>query len=101
MHERHFDMFGNILSWPTVLQLMAHDGGPQHAVTVVGRLIFYFTCPHAIDLNQQTLDYCCSTNIQPGQCARVHHGYCFKERDVGKVMRVDNFIHRKEVTPYM
>ena len=101
MHERHFDMFGNILSWPTVLQLMALDGGTQHAVTVVGRLIFYSTCPHALDLNQQTLDYCCSTNTQPGQCARVHHGYCFKERDVGKVMRVDNFIHRKEVTPYM
>ena len=49
--DKRFDIFMDISTFPTVLQLQADDGGIQHAVTIVGKLVFDFNCPHALLLN--------------------------------------------------
>jgi hypothetical protein len=60
--------------YPKMIVLRADDGGAEHAVTICGNLVFDSTCPHALPLNQETLNWCCR-----GTYIGVLEGYCFKE----------------------
>ena len=43
-----FDILNDRSIYPTVVQLQAGDGGMQHAITVVGQLIFDSNCVRAL-----------------------------------------------------
>jgi hypothetical protein len=73
------NILSNISEYPTVLTLEALDGGTQHAITVVGKLIFDSNCERALPLNMNSLDYCCSTDKLKGTFYRVFKGYRFME----------------------
>ena len=49
---------------PTVLWLLGNDGGGGHAITIVNNWIFDATLPHALPLNQESLNWCCSSDSQ-------------------------------------
>jgi hypothetical protein len=72
-----FNIFRDVSEYPTVLQLEATDGGTQHAVTVVGGLVFDSNCERALPLSLETLDYCCSTDEKAGFYHGIYHGYRF------------------------
>jgi hypothetical protein len=80
-----FDVLKDASEYPTLLQLKAKDGGIQHAITVVGGLIFDSNCERAIPLNKKSLDYCCSTDNQQGCYQQVYHGYRFVEEPTKKI----------------
>ena len=46
----------------TVIIPLAGDGGVQHAITVVGDILFDSTQTHALVLSQATLDWCCDND---------------------------------------
>jgi hypothetical protein len=71
----------DISIYPVVVSLEADDGGTQHAVTIVGKLIFDANCVKALPLCQEALDHCCSTDTKKSRFKRIYHGYQFKEDD--------------------
>jgi hypothetical protein len=79
LHKASFDILKDQSEYPTVLQLQATDGGTQHAVTVVGGLVFDSNCERALPLSLKTLDYCCSTDDKDGNYHGIYHGYRFSE----------------------
>ena len=89
----------DISTFPTVLQLQADDSSIQHAVTIVGKLVFDSNCPHALLLNQATLDYCCSSDDQPSHYSEVYRGYRFNEH--GTKERYGCMLERNKVTLYL
>jgi hypothetical protein len=78
---KNFDIFNSHSPYPTVMSLQAADGGTQHAVTVVGKLVFDSNCMRALPLSKATLDHCCSTDDKKSTFARVFHGYRFEEHE--------------------
>ena len=52
----------------------AIDGRTQHAITIVGKLIFD---KRALPLTTKSLDYCCSLADKEGAYHKVHRGYRF------------------------
>jgi len=91
-----FDILEDISKFPTVLSLEAVDGGTQHAVTIVGRMIFDSNCERALALTKSNLDYCCSTDEIQGQYRKVHKGYRFREVP-GKRRVLDSIIKKTEL----
>jgi len=79
INGKSFDILHDISEYPTVVSLEAVDGGTQHAVTIVGKLVFDSNCERALPLSQKTLDYCCSTDEKEGAYKRVFKGYRFIE----------------------
>ena len=61
--------------YPKVVQLLATDCGVQHAITVVGGWIFDSTCPRALPLCKESLDWCCSAADCKTGFAKVYQGY--------------------------
>ena len=78
---KNFDILHETSEYPTVVQLEAEDGGIQHAITVVGRLIFDANCQRALPLTMKSLNYCCSSKDKKGKYKRVYFGYRFKEHE--------------------
>ena len=68
------------LEFPTVLALEAVDGGTQHAITTVGKLIFDSNCEQALPLTKKSLDYCCLSDDKEGAYHKVLRGYRFMEK---------------------
>jgi hypothetical protein len=68
--------------YPTVVQLMAKDGGVEHAVTIVGEWIFDSNFQEALPLSTHALDFLCAPdgeeNVQ-GWFQEVYHGFRFEE----------------------
>jgi hypothetical protein len=60
--------------YPRMIVLQAQDGGIEHAITVVGGLLFDSNYVTAIPLTKSNLDWCCG-----GCFSRVHCGYEFFE----------------------
>ena len=85
---RHFDILNNQSMYPAVAQLEAADGGVQHAITVVGKLIFDSNCARALPLSKESLDHCCSSDEKSGSYQRVLHGYRFEEHKMTKKKRL-------------
>jgi len=100
IHGKVFDVMKDISQFPTVMSLEAVDGGTQHAITVVGRMIFDSNCERALALTKRNLDYCCSTDDLPGNYKRVHKGYRFKENP-SKRGWLDSFIQQKGIDLFM
>ena len=69
-----FDVLSDISEFPTVLALEAVDGGMQHAITAVGKLIFDSNCEWVLPLTKKSLDYCCSSDDKEGAYHKVHRG---------------------------
>jgi len=93
-----FDILHNISKYPTVVALEATDGGTQHAITVVGKLVFDSNCQKALPLNKATLDYCCSSDESKSTFMRVLKGIRFQEtkkdptlEKIAKKHRIDFF----------
>ena len=80
LHGSTFDILRDISEYPTVVSLEAIDGGTQHAITVVGRLVFDSNCERALPLSKEALDYCCSTDTKEGAFCKVYKGYRFEEQ---------------------
>ena len=80
----NFNLLENVCWYPKVVSLEANDGGTQHAVTVVGGLVFDSNCGRALKLCRQTLDYCCSTDSHTSTYRRVYKGYRFEEEPFKK-----------------
>jgi len=76
---KSFDILQNLSEYPTVVSLEAVDGGTQHAITVVGRLVFDSNCERALPLSLETLHYCCSSDVKKGAYKKVYRGYRFME----------------------
>ncbi len=74
--------------YPKMIVLHADDGGTEHAVTICGNLVFDSTCPHALPLNQATLNWCCR-----GTYTGVVAGYCFSEHPNTKKPKVKKQLH--------
>ena len=74
-----FDVLTDVSKFPTVLKLEADDGGIQHAVTIVGKLLFDSNCPYALPFSKESLDYCCSTDEKAGYFSKIFRGYRFME----------------------
>jgi len=100
IHGKVFDVMKDISQFPTVMSLEAVDGGTQHAITVVGCMIFDSNCERALALTKRNLDYCCSTDDLPGNYKRVHKGYRFKENP-SKRGWLDSFIQQKGIDLFM
>jgi hypothetical protein len=96
-----FDIFHDLSEYPTALCLEAADGGTQHAVTVVGGLIFDSNCERALPLTIQSLNYCCSSDEIEGRFARVYTGYRFQERMDSKKKKLNFLKERFDITFYM
>ena len=75
--DKRFHNFMDTSTFPTFLQLHADDGGIQHAVPIVGKLVCDSNCAHALLLNQATIDYCCSSDDQPSHYSHIYGGYRF------------------------
>jgi len=58
----YFDVLSNISEFPMVLALEAINGGMQHAITIIGKLIFDSNSEQALPLTKKSLDYCCSSD---------------------------------------
>ncbi len=58
-----FDILNDISLDPTMVIPWGGDGGMQHAITVVGHYIFDSTSKHALHLTQESLDWCCNTQL--------------------------------------
>jgi hypothetical protein len=78
LHGKSFDLLKDISVFPAVFALEAVDGGTQHAVAVVGNLIFDSNCERPLPLTRQSLDYCCSTDTQDGLFKNIFRGYRFE-----------------------
>jgi hypothetical protein len=78
LHGNALNLLVDISEFPTVMSLEAQDGGTQHAIAVVGRLIFDSNCDRALPLSQSSLDYCCSTDSVAGTFKNVYKGYRFQ-----------------------
>jgi len=74
-----FDILSDFSEYPTVVSLEAEDGGTQHAITVVGKIIFDSNCERGLPLNRESLDYCCSSDEMEGVFRKVFTGYRFLE----------------------
>lgn len=70
--------------YPKAVQLQAHDGGVEHAIMVCGDYVFDSTCPGALPLSRETLDWC-----SQGQYLCIEFGYHFGEgaKKKGRNMR--------------
>jgi hypothetical protein len=75
-----FDIFEDCDMFPKLVSLEASDGGTQHAITIVGNLIFDANCSRALKLTEAALDHCCSTDSRAATYVRVHKGYRFVEQ---------------------
>ena len=64
----------NLTPYPRMVTLVAKDGGCEHAVTIVGGLIFDSTFEHAIPLSRTCLDWCCINGFHG-----IRNGYEFFE----------------------
>jgi hypothetical protein len=86
-----FNVFNDISVYPTVLQLVAKDGNQQHAVTIVGKMVFDSNVPRALPLTKATMDYCCSSDDQASEFYKIYTGVRFEEPEEkkNKVWRVD------------
>jgi hypothetical protein len=84
-----FDIFTNVSPYPTVMTLEANDGGIQHAITVVGKIVFDSNCARGLPLTTETLDYCCSTDTRLSSYKRVYKGYRFMENPFTKKKKFD------------
>jgi hypothetical protein len=84
-----FDIFTDVSPYPTVMTLESNDGGIQHAITVVGKIVFDSNCARALPLTQTTLDYCCSTDTRLSSYKRVYKGYRFMENPFAKKKKFD------------
>jgi hypothetical protein len=91
-----FDVLSDISPFPTVVSLESTDGGIQHAVTIVGKLIFDSNCTRALPLCKEALDHCCSSDDKVSRYVRVFHGYRFQEHEKSKQMKLVN-IARKDM----
>ena len=87
--SKSFNVLNNISEYPTLLCLEATDGGTQHAITVVGGLIFDSNCEHALPLTMKSLNYCCSSDKREGHYKQVYHGYRFEEDYLKKNKNLD------------
>ena len=67
------DLLANRSSHPTVVQLLASDGGVGHAVTIVGDWIFDATQPRPLQLCRASLDFCCSSAQRSATFVDVEH----------------------------
>jgi hypothetical protein len=57
---RRYDFIGEPNENPKLLVLRGCDGGTQHAVSVVGRIIFDSNLLNAMPLCKESLDWCCN-----------------------------------------
>ena len=89
IHGSSFDILNDVDEYPTIVCLEAVDGGTQHAVTVVGKLVFDSNCERALPLVLEILDYCCSTDKKEGAFKRVYKGYRFREPPEKKKKKLD------------
>jgi hypothetical protein len=96
-----FDIFHDLSEYPTALQLQAVDGGTQHAITVVGGLVFDSNCERAMPLTMRTLNYCCSADEVDGHYFKVFHGYRFQENLIGKRRRIESLKEKYAIEFYM
>ena len=55
-----------------LMVLQGEDGGCQHAITCVNNMIFDSNRKHAMKLNQENLDWCCSTDDVKVTFEKVH-----------------------------
>jgi hypothetical protein len=76
-----FDIFEDCDMFPKLVSLEASDGGTQHAITLVGNLIFDANCSRALPLSETALNHCCSTDSRAATYVRVHKGYRFVEQN--------------------
>ena len=74
-----FDILNDVSEYPAVVSLEAEDGGTQHAITVVGRIIFDSNCQRGLPLTRESLNYCCSSDEMKGVYKKVYTGYRFSE----------------------
>jgi hypothetical protein len=82
-----FEILEDISEYPTLVALEAEDGGTQHAITVVGKIIFDSNCARGLPLTKDSLDYCCSSDEVVGAYKKVYKGYRFLEPE-GKKKKV-------------
>ena len=102
IHGNCFDVMKDISQYPTVLSLQAVDGGTQHAITIVGRMIFDSNCERALALTRRNLDYCCSSDDIQGYYKKVHKGYRFREvRGKNQRSVLDSLIERNNINLFM
>jgi len=95
--SKSFDILSDVSMFPTVLALEAVDGGTQHAITVVGKLIFDSNCERALPLTRKSLDYCCSTDKKQGMFRQVYRGYRYMEERQKKVKVYDKVTQKNGV----
>jgi len=97
----HFDIFNDLSEYPTAVCLEDMDGNIQHAVTIVGALIFDANCQRALPLNKKSLDYCCASDEKEGRYNRVLKGFRFKEQQCAKRKKLHKFKKKHGWDPYM
>jgi hypothetical protein len=63
--------------WPTLCVLKSSDNSASHAITIVENYIFDSNVSHALELNKQNLDWCCSDLTCRETFCGVHSAYRF------------------------
>ena len=102
LNNHSFNIFTDISKYPTVMCLEAEDGSTQHAITVVGKLIFDSNIPRAIPLTRPNLNYCCSSKEIPnGVFKRVYLGFRYKDNPNSKIPMYDNITKKNNVNFFM
>ena len=97
-----FDVLTEISEFPTVMSLEAEDGSTQHAITVVGKLIFDSNIQRAIPLTRSNLNYCCSTEALPnGVFKKVFFGYRYEEHARSKKQLYKKLTEENNVNFFM
>jgi hypothetical protein len=91
LHGSTFNILTIISQYPAVVALEAEDGGTQHAITVVGRIIFDSNSERSLPLTKESLDYCCSSDQMEGVYKQVYTGYRFVEPEQKKKKRFWRF----------
>ena len=97
----HFNVFQDLSLYPTAICLEDMDGSIQHAVTIVGALVFDANCQRALPLNKKTLDYCCATKEKEGRFLKVIKGFRFSENENAKGKRIKALKKQHGWNPYM
>ena len=90
----------DISCYPKVVQLFGSDGNTEHGVTVVDNYIFDSNCTTAIPFNRDNLNYCCSTDEDPGTFDHVHRGIQYSERKEKKYKWLRPGCDRNILAPY-
>ena len=97
-----FDVLTETSEFPTVMSLEAEDGSTQHAITVVGNLIFDSNIQRAIPLTRSNLNYCCSTEALPnGVFKKVFFGYRYEEHQRSKKKLYETITKKNNVNFFM